>query len=58
MKRSAPDQNGGTANESCCRMSLAIESLGHCQMFVIREQTIVIYQIQHVAMRDVTADEF
>ncbi len=24
-------------------------------MFVIREQTIVIYQIQHVAMRDVTA---
>ena len=29
----------------------------HRILFVIREQTIVIYQIRHVAMRDVTADD-
>ena len=29
----------------------------HRILFVIREQTIVIYQIRHVGMRDVTADD-
>jgi len=29
----------------------------HRILFIIREQTIVVYQIRHVAMRDITADD-
>ncbi|HQX49660.1 MAG TPA: hypothetical protein PLR25_07115 [Planctomycetaceae bacterium] len=33
------------------------KSTTHRILFGIREATIVIYQIRHVAMRDVTADD-